>query len=77
MKIRAAYMPKTLICLNDKINILSPFTDYAIISTVSSDLSLQQANRLQEELLSRQASVKQSFFNMGIGSALQNPPLKH
>lgn len=38
MKMRAAYMPKTLICLSDKINILSPFTDYAIISTVSSDL---------------------------------------
>lgn len=76
MKMRAAYMPKTLICLSDKINILSPFTDYAIISTVSSDLSLQ-ANRLQKELLSRQASVKQSFFNTGIGSALQNLPLKY
>ena len=72
---KAAYMPKMLIRLSDKINILSPFTDYVIISTVSSDLSLQQANRLQKELLSRQASVKQSFFNMGIDSALQNLPL--
>lgn len=35
MKMKSLCMPKMLICLSDKINILSPFIDYAITSTVN------------------------------------------
>lgn len=35
MKMRTPGTPKMLICLNEKINILSPLIDYVIISIVN------------------------------------------
>lgn len=66
-----------LISLSDRINIFSPFINYAIISTVNLDLFLQQVKSLRKELLSSQALVTRSFFNMGIGPALQTLPLEY
>lgn len=66
---------QVLKCSFDKINMLPPFIDYAIISTVNPDLSLQVSSFT--EGIIKQAGLRQTFLNTGIGPALPNLPLKY